>query len=260
MPNKIPSHKSPTIADVAKLAGVSSATVSRVVNQTAYVGPETIQKVQNAIDALNYRPSAAARILAGSKTETIGLLVPEISETFFIPLLRGIEQAAAQGRFQGELFSELKTVTVTIPPLRERKEDIPLIADQLLPVLCLHHGRPVEGFSERAVQRMLSYPWPGNVAELRCAIERAVILTHERTVKAEHIMVNSADEVLAAGAEDLTLAEMERRLIESTLERTAGNRSRTARRLGINRGTLYNKLRQYRIVAAFSEKEPEDDE
>ena len=99
MPNKIPSHKSPTIADVAKLAGVSSATVSRVVNQTAYVGPETIQKVQNAIDALNYRPSAAARILAGSKTETIGLLVPEISETFFIPLLRGIEQAAAQAGY-----------------------------------------------------------------------------------------------------------------------------------------------------------------
>jgi DNA-binding LacI/PurR family transcriptional regulator len=99
MPKKPSNRKAPTNSDVAKLAGVSSATVSRVINQTAYVNPETVQKVQDAIDELNYRPSSAARILAQRKTNTIGLLVPEISETFFIPLLRGIEQAASQAGF-----------------------------------------------------------------------------------------------------------------------------------------------------------------
>ena len=99
MQNKNSSHRAPTIDDVAKLAGVSSATISRVVNQSAYVNPETVQKVQDAITALSYRPSSAARILAQRKTETIGLLVPEISENFFIPLLRGIEQAASQAGF-----------------------------------------------------------------------------------------------------------------------------------------------------------------
>ena len=99
MQNKNSSRRPPTIDDVAKLAGVSSATVSRVINNSAPVIPETLQKVQAAIETLNYRPSAAARILAQRKTDTIGLLVPEISETFFIPLLRGIEQAASQAGF-----------------------------------------------------------------------------------------------------------------------------------------------------------------
>lgn len=93
------SRRSPTMDDVARLAGVSSATVSRVINQTAFVNHETVQKVQDAIDTLNYRPSAAARILAQQKTETIGLLVPEISEAFFVPLLRGIEMAASQAGY-----------------------------------------------------------------------------------------------------------------------------------------------------------------
>jgi LacI family transcriptional regulator, galactose operon repressor len=99
MKDKNTSRRAPTIDDVARLAGVSSATVSRAINHSAPVIPETLQKVQDAIDALNYRPSAAARILAQRKTDTIGLLVPEISESFFLPLLRGIEQAASQAGY-----------------------------------------------------------------------------------------------------------------------------------------------------------------
>ena len=99
MHSQPPSRRPPTIDNVAKLAGVSSATVSRVINHSAPVIPATLQKVQAAIETLNYRPSAAARILAQRKTDTLGLLMPEISETFFIPLLRGIEQAASQAGF-----------------------------------------------------------------------------------------------------------------------------------------------------------------
>ena len=99
MENKNTSRRAPTIDDVAKLAGVSSATVSRVINNSAPVIPATLQKVHAAIEALNYHPSSAARILAQRKTNTLGLLVPEISETFFIPLLRGIEHTARQAGF-----------------------------------------------------------------------------------------------------------------------------------------------------------------
>ena len=84
-------HRPPTIADVARLAGVSPATVSRVLNQSAPVIPETLEKVKVAMAALNYIPSPAARVLAGNKTKTIGLVLPSISEPFFVPLLCGIE-------------------------------------------------------------------------------------------------------------------------------------------------------------------------
>ena len=99
MQNQNTSRRTPTIDDVARLAGVSSATVSRVINNSAPVIPETLQKVQAAIETLKYHPSSAARILAQRKTQTIGLLVPEISESFFVPLLRGIEQAASQAGY-----------------------------------------------------------------------------------------------------------------------------------------------------------------
>ena len=98
MPQKT-SPQPATIDDVARLAGVSSATVSRVINQSAPVIPETLQKVQEAIEALHYMPSSAAQHLAGKKTSTLGFVVPEISEVFFLPLLRGIEEAASQAGY-----------------------------------------------------------------------------------------------------------------------------------------------------------------
>ncbi len=92
-------RRRPTISDVARLAGVSISTVSRVVNGTAPVADETVLQVRHAITTLNYTPSAAARSLAGRKTQTIGLLLPQISGAFFAPMLLGIEIAARQGGF-----------------------------------------------------------------------------------------------------------------------------------------------------------------
>jgi len=88
-----------TIQDVARLAGVSSATVSRVLNQTVFVNPKTQEKVRNAIESLHYVPSSAAQALAGNKTKTIGLFVHGISEVFFVPLLRGIELSASKAGY-----------------------------------------------------------------------------------------------------------------------------------------------------------------
>ncbi|MEI2692153.1 MAG: LacI family DNA-binding transcriptional regulator [Anaerolineae bacterium] len=93
------STKRATISDVARLAGVSIATVSRVLNGTAPVAEETVQAVNSAIAALDYAPHAAARTLAGRRTDTIGLLLPEISGAFYPPLIRGIEQRARETGF-----------------------------------------------------------------------------------------------------------------------------------------------------------------
>ncbi|MBI9050494.1 MAG: LacI family DNA-binding transcriptional regulator [Anaerolineaceae bacterium] len=93
--SQISKNRNATINDVARMASVSSATVSRVINRTAVVNPQTLEKVQKAIVALHYVPSSAAQSLAGKKNNTIGLIVPGISEVFFVPLLRGIEMAAA---------------------------------------------------------------------------------------------------------------------------------------------------------------------
>src|SRR5512135_2312335 len=87
-------HRPPTIADVAHRAGVSIATVSRVLNGTAPVVPETAERIRMAIDDLHYVPRAAARVLASRRTHTIGLVLPEIGREFFLPLLRGIESEA----------------------------------------------------------------------------------------------------------------------------------------------------------------------
>jgi DNA-binding LacI/PurR family transcriptional regulator len=97
--SSISQNRNATIDEVARLAGVSSATVSRVINQTAFVNPETTKKVQDAIEILHYVPSSAAQTLAGKKTNTIGLIVQAISEVFFVPLLRGIELAASQAGY-----------------------------------------------------------------------------------------------------------------------------------------------------------------
>ena len=158
-----------------------------------------------------------------------------------------IEQAVAEGRFRKDLFYRLGMVTLTIPPLRERVEDIPVLANQFLAQMNQHLGKQIERLSEGAIKRMLAYPWPGNIRELRSVIERAAILTLGRSVPPEHVMVSGPNDDIIGQGDDVTLAEMERRLILRMLKRTGGNRSRTAKLLGINRGTLYNKLRQYRI-------------
>ena len=92
-------QKRATISDVARLAGVSISTVSRVVNNTAPVADDTVLEVQKAIDVLNYSPHAAARTLAGRRTDTIGLLLPELSGAFYMPLIRGVETGVRESGF-----------------------------------------------------------------------------------------------------------------------------------------------------------------
>ncbi len=154
------------------------------------------------------------------------------------------------GTFREDLYYRLNVLSITVPPLRERREDIPLLAEHRLEQLGRELGRPFSGFSDSALSLLAAHPWSGNVRELENAVERAAILAPGGAIRPEHLGL-APGPVLAASTtpapDTWNLKRAEERLIRHVLTQCSGNRSRTARELGINRTTLYNKLRLYGI-------------
>jgi Nif-specific regulatory protein len=160
------------------------------------------------------------------------------------------------GRFRKDLYYRLDVVTIDIPPLRERVEDIPLLAKHFLQRAAQTAGKQLVGFTPEALQVLCSYSWPGNVRELENQIERAVILCeHPSYVGVEDLSPRVRGLALAeatGGEADAppgrirdAVAELERRMIRGALERTGGNKTEAARLLGISRESLRQKLRLY---------------
>jgi DNA-binding NtrC family response regulator len=155
---------------------------------------------------------------------------------------RDLEAMVAEGSFREDLYYRLNVFTIRIPPLRERREDIILLADHFLERYRKSMNRRPLQFSGAARERMLQYEWPGNVRELQNAIERAVVVARGETVE---------DDLLPLGGETTrpngsrTLADAERQHVEEVLRQTAWNISQAARVLDIDRVTLYNKIRRY---------------
>jgi two-component system response regulator HydG len=166
---------------------------------------------------------------------------------------RELAAQVREGRFREDLFYRLNVVPLTVPPLRERKEDIPLLANHFLALFREKNSKPIKAISGKALDLLLRYEWPGNIRELENCIERAVIMARgEVVVPADlppQIQMLSREEgpmefVIPSG---ISLGEMERAVIVKTLAETGGNRTRTAEILGINRRTLQNKLKQYAL-------------
>ncbi len=172
---------------------------------------------------------------------------------------RDLQRMTQEGTFREDLYYRLNVVAVEVPPLRQRKEDIPLLVEHFLKTFAAKNKRTVRGITPRAMDLLVRYDWPGNVRELENVMERAVILLRgEYLTEAElplHLQKAAASAPLTSqrerGLEDeepapsMTLAEMERRLIVQVLEETGGNKSEAARRLGITRRTLKLKLKKY---------------
>jgi transcriptional regulator with PAS, ATPase and Fis domain len=156
------------------------------------------------------------------------------------------------GRLRKDLYFRLNTITVELPPLRERRHDIPLLAQQFLEDFCDRHSRTLRGFEASAMRALERHGWPGNVRELEHVIERAVILTRGPDIS----MADLTDTVTRPNGTAIprtaqlggcTLQELERVAILQTLEMTGWNKRATAHMLGIHRPTLYNKLRKYQL-------------
>jgi DNA-binding NtrC family response regulator len=161
-----------------------------------------------------------------------------------------LTEEVKQHRFRSDLFYRLNVIQIHLPPLRERHDDIPLLADHFLKKYREETGKPVTGISESALLLLFRYPWPGNVRELENAIERAVILTRGDQILPDDLpptITGKLDDYSTldqALEQQLTLEEMEHQYISRVLDRTGGNKYRAARILGIDRKTLYRKLQQ----------------
>ena len=158
-----------------------------------------------------------------------------------------LAQMVREKRFREDLYYRLNVITVNVPPLRERREDIRVLAQHFLRVYAAKNNRRLDGLSDEAVRRLEAYAWPGNVRELENVIERGVVLARGAVIE----LTDLPEEI--AGATPLPegvmtvrigtpLAEVERRLLEETLRRTKGNRTLTAKLLGIDPKTVYRKL------------------
>jgi DNA-binding NtrC family response regulator len=155
-----------------------------------------------------------------------------------------LNQDVAEGRFRQDLLFRLNTIEIQLPPLRQRREDIPLLAQHFLRQFAARYRKPVTGFDAAAVQVMLDHPWPGNVRELEHAIERAVLLARGESVQASDLGLRSGKESLPR-LDEMTLDEAERLLIQKALSRSEGNIHRAAKSLGLSRAALYRRLQRY---------------
>jgi DNA-binding NtrC family response regulator len=163
---------------------------------------------------------------------------------------RDLKDAIAKGVFREDLYYRLNVVNIHIPPLRERKEDIPLLVAAFLKEFSQENDKPIEGIDSKARLALYSYSWPGNVRQLRNSIESAVVLSKGTTITLDDLPPNLRGE---SGGDSLrlplggTLADMEKEVIRSTLAREGGNKSRTAEILGIGRKTLHRKIEEYGV-------------
>jgi DNA-binding NtrC family response regulator len=164
-----------------------------------------------------------------------------------------LESALAEGKLREDLYFRINTVTLSIPPLRDRPEDVPLLAEHFLEKFNSKHRRTVESIHSEALRVLLRYRWPGNVRELEHMIERAVIVAEGAQIMVDDLspVVRTTERQPSSSTFTIpphhTLAEIEKLAILQTLERTSWNKRKAAHILGVYRPTLYSKLRKYHL-------------
>ena len=165
---------------------------------------------------------------------------------------RDLAHGVASGRFREDLYYRLKVVTVVLPPLRERLDDIPLLVDHLVRRAARESRKAVVGVSEAALALLGAYHWPGNIRELAHVLERGVALAQHEVLSVEDLPSELQDGAPAtwptASSDRPTLQELKRRYIRQVLEETGGNVSRTAAVLGVDRRSLYRMLQRYGLA------------
>ncbi len=168
-----------------------------------------------------------------------------------------LDEAVAAGRFRSDLYFRLRVVPLTLPPLRTRSEDIPLLAHHFVDLFNKRFRKQFEGLAPAASRRLTDYPWPGNVRELKNTIERVILLERGPLIEADLLLLTENKASLAplpvpassqpslAPDQDLSLKQVELQMLVKALERTGGNQSRAAKLLGVSRDTVRCRIRQH---------------
>ena len=169
---------------------------------------------------------------------------------------RNLMDMINEGSFREDLFYRLNVISLDLPPLRERRDDIVLLAQHFLQVFAVKNRKQIKGFTPKAIDRLIRYDWPGNVRELMNAVERGVVLAGTKHIDDEDLAIIQTSlgqtvkstTVLNDINDNPTLEDMERTAVIKTLKASDGNKSEAARRLGITRKTLHKKLKKYGIM------------
>lgn len=161
-----------------------------------------------------------------------------------------IEDEIRKGKFRHDLFHRLDQSTIDVPPLRERKEDIPLLAEEFLHEICAQCGKKVESFSSDAMEYIFSHPWPGNVRELKNVIRKAVLIAESGHITVSCLpesMVDRPHNEVEDSSFPLTLEDSEREAVIRALEKAKCNVSLASKILGISRQALYRKIKRFEL-------------
>jgi two-component system response regulator AtoC len=158
---------------------------------------------------------------------------------------RDLRKAVQENRFREDLFYRLNVIPITIPPLRERREDIPLLVEHFVERLAVEMKKPIDGVSPEAMSALMEHDWPGNVRELRNILERGAVVSSGPVIQLADLGLPSRSDVSPRPGTLASLEEVERRHVSAVLAHTGGNVSQSARILGIDRVTLYNKMRKW---------------
>jgi DNA-binding NtrC family response regulator len=162
---------------------------------------------------------------------------------------RDLGEEIKEGKFREDLFYRLNVFTIPLPSLRERKEDIPLLANHFLKIFSQRTNKRISGIDREAITRLQMHEWKGNIRELKNVIERAVILADEFELKTEHLPVDIQQPSFNRLSSSFDLASIERSHIQKVLHYTKGNKTKAAELLGIGLTTLYRKLDEYNITS-----------
>ena len=160
-----------------------------------------------------------------------------------------IKEKVAQREFRQDLLYRINTVEIHLPPLRERKEDISLLADHFIRIYSQRYDKNITGISTAALSRMEKYPWPGNIRELQHAIERAIIMTDSEILQPSDFNLVHVNEMGSGLQLDTyNLEEVEKLIIRKAITKHSGNISRAAKELGLTRTSLYRRIEKYGLL------------
>ena len=163
---------------------------------------------------------------------------------------RNLRQLVDGGSFREDFYYRINVLPVELPPLRERIEDIPLIAEMFFKHLQLKSNKSILGISPEAMQALISYSWPGNVRELKSAFEYAFVTCMDKRIEPQHlppVIVMAGERTIAAPSTELSLDERKKQELVQALQQAKGNQSLAGRILGISRVTVWNRMHRYGI-------------
>ena len=197
-------------------------------------------------------PSAQIKLLRVLQTQKFERLGGEKTLAVNLRILaatnKDLLQEVKKGNFREDLYYRLNVIPIYLPPLRERRNDIPLLASHFLQRFATEQGKEIQGFRPDAMRNLLDYPWPGNVRELENSVEHATVLTKSGWIEAADLPAAIRADGTSGQISNLpTMVDHEKKLLQETLEECGWNKKQAAKRLGISRSTLYDKLKKYQI-------------